>query len=251
MENKNEEFYSIDVSRIFKTLWHKAWIIVLTGVLAAAIGFSLAAFVVAPKYSSSVRLYVNNSRDSAAGSSSNISSSDLTASQSLVRTYSVILNSRTTLEDIIAEADVSYTTRELSKMIQAEPVDNTEVMQVTVECGDAEEAAKIAKAVCEILPEKIAEIIDGAHMEIVDRAKVNEEKVAPSVAIYTAVALVIGFFISIAVITVRTLLDDRIHDEDYVLQNYDCPVLAKIPDLVNAKGSKKYGYYYKRKEENK
>ena len=249
MENKNEEFYSIDVSRIFKTLWNKAWIIILSGVLAAAIGFSLAAFVVAPKYSSSVRLYVNNSKENAPGSS--ISSSDLTASQSLVRTYSVILNSRTTLEDIIAKADVSYTTRELSKMIQAEPVDNTEVMQVTVECGDAEEAAKIANAVCEVLPKKIEEIIEGAHMEIVDKAKVNEEKVAPSVAVYTAVALVMGLFISIAVITVRTLLDDRIQDEDYVLQNYDCPVLAKIPDLVNAKGSKKYGYYYKRKDENK
>ena len=248
MENKTEEIYRIDVSRIFKTLWNKAWMIVIAGLIFAAIGFSLAAFVIAPKYSSSVRLYVNNKDKDNAGNS--ISSSDITASQSLVRTYSVILNSRSTLEDVIATADVSYTVKQLSKMIEASPVDNTEVMQVTVKCGDPEEAARIAEAVCTILPDKIEDIIKGAEMKVVDHATVNNEKVAPSVAVYTVIALVLGVLASIATITVRTLMDDRIHDEEYVLQNYDCPVLAKIPDLVNAKG-KRYGYYYQHHDENK
>lgn len=245
MNNKiaeTEEFYKIDVSRVFKALWHKIWVVILTGFVCAAIGFSLAAFIVAPKYSSSVRLYVNNSKENSTGSS--ITSSDITASQSLVRTYGVILRSRTTLEEIIAEADVEYTPNELSQMISAAPVDNTEVMQVTVECGNPEVAAKIAEAVCVILPEKISDIIDGANMTIVDTAKVSGEKVAPSIAIYTAVALVLGILVSVAVITAHTLMDDRIYDEEYILQNYDCPVLAKIPDLVNTK-SKKYGYYYR------
>jgi hypothetical protein len=41
-------------------------------------------------------------------------------------------------------------------------------------------------------------------------------------------------------------MDDTIHDEDYVLQNYDCPILAKVPNLLNS-GSKHYGYYYQAK----
>ena len=32
-------------------------------------------------------------------------------------------------------------------------------------------------------------------------------------------------------------------DMDYILENYDYPILAKIPDLVEG-NSKKYGYYY-------
>jgi len=37
-------------------------------------------------------------------------------------------------------------------------------------------------------------------------------------------------------------MDDTIHDEDYIIKNYDCPMLAKIPDLTQV-SSKKYGYY--------
>ncbi|MBR5817123.1 MAG: hypothetical protein IKY62_00615 [Clostridia bacterium] len=249
MNNKiaeTEEFYKIDVSRIFKALWHRIWVVILAGLLAAAIGFSLAAFVVAPQYSSSVRLYVNNSKENSTGTS--ISSSDITASQSLVRTYGVILRSRTTLEGIISSAGVEYTTAELSEMIKASPVDNTEVMQVTVKCGDPKEAEKIAKAVCVVLPDKIADIIDGANMTIVDNAEVESEKVSPSIALYIAVAFALGVFVSAAVITAHTLLDDRIYDEEYILQNYDCPVLAKIPDLVSTRNKKKYGYYYRHKD---
>jgi hypothetical protein len=48
------------------------------------------------------------------------------------------------------------------------------------------------------------------------------------------------------------LLDNTVHDEDYVIKTYDYPILAKVPDLLDS-GTKKYGYYYKRhndKEDN-
>ena len=37
-------------------------------------------------------------------------------------------------------------------------------------------------------------------------------------------------------------MDDVIRNEDVLLQNYDAPILATIPDLL-AKTPKKYGYY--------
>ena len=81
MENKtnnNNEYYTIDLTHIMKTLMQRAWIIILSGLLAAAIGFSLSAFVITPKYSSSVMLYVNNKTISLGGSQSvNINSSDI------------------------------------------------------------------------------------------------------------------------------------------------------------------------------
>jgi hypothetical protein len=45
-------------------------------------------------------------------------------------------------------------------------------------------------------------------------------------------------------------MDDTIHDEDYVLQNYNSPILAKIPNLINS-GGKRYGYYYQAKNKSK
>ena len=41
----------------------------------------------------------------------------------------------------------------------------------------------------------------------------------------------------------RDWMDDVIHTEDHLLQNYPYPVLATIPDLT-VKSAKKYGYGY-------
>lgn len=247
MENKNEEFYVIDLARILKSLWHKVWLIALSGLVLAVVGFSIATFVITPKYSSSVMLYVNNS-SSSGNQSSGISSSQITAAQSLVKTYSVMLQNRTTLEKVIEKSGVSYSYKQLASMIDAKSANNTEIMKVTVESTDPEEAARIANVICEVLPERISQIIEGASMTVVENAVENYEKVSPNVTMYTVLAFVLGILFSAAAITVKTVLDDRIYDEDYVLKNYDCPVLAKIPDLVNSKG-KQYGYYYQSEQE--
>lgn len=241
-EKNNREYYTIDVLHIVKSLWRRAWLIALCGLLAAAIGFSVSAFGIAPTYSSSVKLYVNNSSISLGNTNFSISASELTAAQSLVRTYGDILDSWNTLERVIEKAEVDYTWQELSKMIAYAPSNETEIMLVTVTCEDPYEATKIANAIAEVLPVRISEVIDGASMEIVAPAIPNLDKVAPSISSYTAIGLVLGILISVIALIVIALMDDTVHDEEYVLRTYDYPILGKVPNLLNT-GSKSYGYY--------
>lgn len=245
MENQEKsmkEYYTIDVSHVLKSLWRRVWLIGSCGLLVAIIAFSIAAFAIAPTYSSYVKLYVNNSSFSLGNTSFSISSSELTAAQSLVRTYGDILISRSTLERVIEKADVNYTWKELSKMITYAPSNNTEIMRVTVTCEDPYEASKIANTIAEVLPVRISEIIEGASMEVVDTAIPDHEKVAPSITQYTAIGLVLGILISAIALFVLALTDDTIHDEEYVLRTYNYPILGRVPDLLNA-GNKSYGYY--------
>ena len=250
MENKTNEYYTIDIAHVIKTLWQKVWLIVFSGFVAAVVGFSISAFMITPTYSSSIMLYVNNSSFSLGNTSFSISSSEITAAQNLVRTYSEILNNRTTLERVIDKTGISYTYSELSGMIVAEPSNDTEIMKVTVTTDNPYEAAKIANCIAEILPVRVSEIIDGASMEVVDSAIPELEKVGPSITMYTAVGLILGVLIAIIAIVVFALMDGTIHDEDYVLQNYNCPILAKVPNLLSS-GNKRYGYYYQSKSHNK
>jgi len=67
-------------------------------------------------------------------------------------------------------------------------------------------------------------------------------RVSPSYYKYTAIGLLLGVVVSSAIVLLLSYFDDVIHDEDYLLQNFDAPVLATIPDLL-AKTPKKYGYY--------
>lgn len=252
MENfdNSKEYYSIDLLHIIKMLWRRAWVMILAGILSASIGFSIASFVIPPKYSASIMLYVNNSSFSLGNTSFSISSSEISAAQSLVKTYIVLLRNRTTLEKVIEKAGVSYTYRQLDMLIDAEPVNDTEIFSVKITTEDPYEAAKIANSIAEVLPGRVSEIIDGASMEIVDSAIPNLYKVGPSITRYTAVGLVLGVLASAIFLIVLVLMDDTIHDEEYISQNYNYPILAKIPDLLSS-GSKEYKYNYYSQKKNK
>jgi capsular polysaccharide biosynthesis protein len=247
MENKENkstntnEYYTIDLLHIAKTLWRKAWLIVLCGLLCGAIAFSYAFFGIAPKYSSSIMLYVNNSSISLGNTSFSITSSEQTDAQNLVRTYGVILDSRTTLQRVIKAAEVDYTWQELRDMIEYETANDTEIMKMTVTCEDKQDSCIIANTIAEVLPDRISEIIDGATMEVVDNAILGA-KVGPSITRYTAIGFVLGVLLSVAVLTVSAVMDDTIHDEEYILNTYDYPILGKVPNLLNT-GSKSYSYY--------
>ena len=239
----SKQYYTIDLMHILKILWQKAWIIILAALLAAGIGFGVSAFVMKPTYSSTILLYVNNSSISLGSTSLSISSSDITASQNLVKTYGEILDNRTTFERIIDKAEINYTTEELHDMIKSGSSNDTEIMYVTVTCNDPYEAAKIANVIAEVLPGRIAEIIENTSMEVVDSAVPNLEKVSPSITKYTAIGLILGVLASVAVISVVAMMDDRIHDEDYIIDTYDYPILAKIPNLVVTDSDAKYSKY--------
>ena len=244
-EKITNDYYVIDVTHIVKVVWRNIWVVIVLGILVAAIGFSVASFAIAPTYASSVMLYVNNSSFSVGDVGFSISSSQLVAAQNLAKTYTVLLKNRTTLERIIEETGVDYSWQAVYGMIETTLVNETEVIQVTVTCEDPDEAEKIANGIARVLPQRVAEIVAGASMEVVDSGIVNTSAVAPSITMYTAVGFVLGVLLAVGILTVSALMDNTVHDEEYVINTYNLPILAKVPNLLDG-GSKKYGYYYNR-----
>jgi len=244
MDNREvlSEEYTIDLLHLAKILWRKAGIIALCAIIAASIGFSIAAFIIHPTYSSTIKLYTNNNSLSLGSATVSLSSGDISASRSLVSTYGEILDSRTTLEIVIERTETPYTYEELSKMIKYGSSNNTEIMFVTVTSEDPYEAAEIANCFAEVLPERVSEIMKGSAMMVVDSAIPVLKKVEPSITKFTAIGFILGFVLCCGVIVVADILDDTIHNEDHILSTYKYPILARIPDLMS-KTSQKYSYY--------
>ena len=243
----SKDVYTIDILHILRCLWKRAWLIFLVSVLVASMAFFYSFFLVSPKYSSSVKLYVNNTSVSLGNSKISITPSEISAAQSLIKTYIAILKSRSTLESVIERAEVDYNAKQLDSMITAGSVNDTEIMLVTVTGTNPDEACKIANVIAKVLPIRISEIIDGSSMEVVDSAVSNPSKVSPSFAKYSFVGFVIGFVLMAGIIIIMDSLDDTIHDDDYILNQYDCPVLGKVQNLnLSSSKSYKYNYYYGR-----
>lgn len=246
VSNKQQEYYVIDFLHIARSVWHRIWLVILSGILVGALAFSYAAFLITPKYASSVMLYVNNS--SLLGNTTfSISSSELTAAQSLVKTYTVILKNRTTLTEVINKSGVNYSYEQIYHMIEASAVNETEVLKVTVTSTDPYEAANIANSIAEVLPGRISDIIEKSSMKVVDLGVVDTQKVSPNITKYTEVGVLLGALVALAGLVVAAIMDGTIHDEEYLLKTYGYPILAKVPNLLGT-SEKKYSYYYTKKK---
>lgn len=237
---KNEEI-EIDLSRLFGAVLNKAWLVVLVAVLCAGLAFLGTFFLIAPKYRSSAMFYVHNSALPAGSAALSLSSSDISASRGLVKTYIVILDTRETLLDVIDYAGVDRTDKELRKMIEAEAVDNTEIFRVSVTSTDALEAQKLANAIAHILPKRISSIVEGTSAKVVDAAVVASRPSSPSYFKNTVLGFVIGFAVTVAVIALRALLDTAVRTQEDIEQVCAHPVLAVIPDMETADED---GYFY-------
>ena len=101
--------FEIDIFSLIRAVWKKGLIIALVAILFGSAAFGITVFLVEPKYEATASMYVNNSTFNLGATSFSISSSDLSASSSLVSVYLYILESRTTLEEVIQAAGLTYT----------------------------------------------------------------------------------------------------------------------------------------------
>lgn len=236
----------IDLLELFRALWKRALAIILVAVIVGTAAFAVTLFFVSPKYKATASMYVNNSSFSFGSTSFSISPSELSASNSLVSTYIFILESRTTLEDVIAKAGLSYDYEELSGMITTEALSGTAAFTVTVESESPAEAELIANTIAQLLPDRIAEIVDGSSVRIVDYAIIPAHRSSPNYIKNTAIGVLLGGFLAAGIVTVRFINDESryevIHSADELREIYpDITVMALIPDM---RLSEKKGYYY-------
>lgn len=244
---ENQSTYEVDLLEIIRLLVSKWWVIASSAILLAAILFSYTYFMVTPKYSSSALLYVNNSSLNIGSQKISINTSQIVAAQSLVATYCVILGTRLTLNDVIAEADLPYSYEKLRSMISASSENNTEIFRVTVTCDDPKEAALIANTIADVLPKKISEVVAGSSVSVVDYAVIGS-RTSPNYKQNAVAGFIIGAILSICAIIFFYFANDKILSDDWLVQYFGeaIPMLAVIPDTAE-KGGYRYGrsrYYH-------
>ena len=247
-----DEVFEIDVVSVMKALWKRIWLIAAVGIFSAAIAFEYTTLFIKPVYESSAMMYVNNGGVQAGSSGISINPSVLTGARSLVDSYSIILKSRSMLEKVIDEADLKSSDgktmeyEELNGKVKVGAVNGTEIFRITVRDGNPDRAKLIANTIVSLLPYQISTIVEGSSVKTVDTA-VRGVKIAPSRAKNTIVGFVCGVVAVSLVVAIIAIVNNYIEDEDYIIQNYDMPLLAVIPDLRRSTAEKygKYGKYGK------
>lgn len=240
---KTDEIIEIDILRLAKAVLQKLWAVIISAVILGCSAFGFTYLFIEPTYEARTLLYVNNSNFSVGNTSFNISTSSLSAAQELVNTYIVILKARTSLNEIIEYAELNRSYIELQDMISAAPVNSTEIFEVVVTSTNPAESEKIANAIATLLPKRIAEIVDGSSVRVVDYAIVPTTRSGPSYAKNTFIGLIGGILISVVIIILKELFDVFVREEQYLSQTYPYPILAAIPNMKNSKSGSSYSTY--------
>lgn len=241
---ENEEI-TIDILDLLKHLLKKWWLLAIVTIAVGVVVFCVSYFYITPTYSADIMLYVNNTSNTQGSNPSNISNSELSAAQSLVDTYIVILQSRTTYDSVCEQSGETFSFNQYKDMIQAAAVNNTEIFRVKVTTTNPNRSATIANAIASVLPTIIGKTVDGSSVRVVQYAEVPTTQAAPNCTKNAMIGMIVGFLLCAFIIVLRKVFDDSIRDEDYFAQAYpDIPLLSVIPDISTGK---RYGKSYYRK----
>lgn len=231
METKqyNNDEIEIDLREVFILLLSKAWLIALVGMLTAIIGFVLSAFVIAPTFESTSKIYILNKQQE-----NTVTYSDVQLGTQLTKDYAQLITSRLVLEKVIEDLnlteineDIDYEAM-LDKVEVTTPTD-TRILSITVTDTDPVLAMEIANSVREAAAVHIKNVMDIEAVNVVETANLPMEKAGPSITKWTLIGGCIGAFLVMAFVLLIFFTDDTIKTSDDVEKYLGLSTLALIP----------------------
>lgn len=212
----------------------RALLIILGTLIVAVLAGCITELFITPVYTASCTLYVYSNTDRVSTDSS-INSSELTASQQLVNTYIVVLESDSVLEEVSDTLDLELTATQLRSMISCSQVNETEIFEVTVSSTSPALAADIANAIADIAPNAIVEMIKVGGVSVIDYASVPTSPSSPNLFTNIIIGAVAGFAVLFVIFLLQEIFNTTVSEESDLTREFeDIPIIGTIPRLVPA-----------------
>lgn len=228
---ENEGYETIDLLEVLNAVRQHLLAVILATVILAAAGFGVSKFLITPQYEASALMIVNTRQDI----TSNVTSDQINSATKLVSTYSIIIKSDTVLQQVIDNLGLSLTYQQLASRVTVSAVDDTQVMKVTVKSDNPEWARQVCEQITVVSPDVILESVEAGSVKVISSAAVNPTPVSPNVGRNTMLGGVLGLVISVGIILLAVLLDNKIHTEDDVAKYLDLAVMGVIPEYQGGK----------------
>ena len=222
----------IDLIELFKKLVKHLPMIILLSVIVGAASFAISKFLITPKYDSNATMIVSNSNQNNDPNNPQaaVELGQIQANKALISTYSEIVKSKGIADRVIANLGLDMDYEEFSKKVSIEPVKDTQIISVKVVDTIPERAQDIANETANIFKSSIGDIMNVDNVQILDGATLPEEPSSPKIGKNTAIGLILGLILGIAIVMIKELSDTRFTRSEDVTNEFDMPVLGLIPD---------------------
>lgn len=245
--NNSEQRNEINLAELFYVLLARSLTIACVTAVFGILAFAYSRFFISPQYTASCTLFVLNRN-----SENSLTSSDISASNALLKDYEILTGTHTVIDQVIANLGLqydeskpdkaSYSFSELKKEISVSVPRDSRMLVVSVTDRNPNNAKKLADAVSDVLVKQIVEHMR-TEASIIDYAVVPASPSSPNVKKNTVIGAAIGFILICAFFIIRFLTDDTIKTETDVDKYLRVPVLGMIPLDVNDEPKRKRSEY--------
>ncbi len=203
----------------------KGWIILLLIVVFAAGARFFSDNFINKVYKAEATLFIGKEQ----GLQTNITLSELEASNQLIVDYKEIANSRFVIEPVMEELGIDMELKAFRNALSLEILDNSRLFSLGFSSEDPELAAQVTDAMALQLTDAVAEIVSVENIRIIDMALVPTEPVFPNVNIITLLAAVIGLVGGLLFVYFNDLFNDTFSTQESVESEVQMDVVAVIP----------------------
>ncbi|MBQ3309636.1 hypothetical protein IJG78_03090 [Candidatus Saccharibacteria bacterium] len=216
----------INIKELLRYVLSKFYIVLLVLVAVVSLGEIYSVYLKTPMYNSTTKLVLTSEQTS----NSSITTSDVTLSNNLVKTYSEIIKSRNVLSKVIDSLKLGMTVEQLAGKISVSSITNTQLINVAVSDKDADMAQKIANEVAKQFKAEIITLYKIDNVQIVEKATAAADPYNINVFKQTIEYLLAGLAAGIGIVLIMFYLDNTIKNSKTVEDKVGLVVLGVVPN---------------------
>jgi capsular polysaccharide biosynthesis protein len=227
------------------TAFRAGWWILVSGLLLgglAALGFTL---LTTPTYTANTQVFVSTT--DATSTSDVYQGSQF--SEARIASYARLLSGEDVASRVVSRLGLGLSPAEVSRAIEAVPVKNTVLLDVTVTDSSPQRALQIADAVVPEFTALVTELetnepgaASPVRVSVTDRPELPTSPSWPRVPLAIALAALLGLFLGAVVAVIRDRLDHSVRDAEEAADLMGAPVLGVIPrDRAVPRGRRSIG----------
>ena len=227
----NNATQSINLVELFYYMLTKVHVIVIGMVVGALALGTYASARVMPIYSATSKLYI-------IGTTGSSIMADLQIGPSLTMDYQEVFQTWEVHQMVNEELGTNYSYTYLQSLITVANPEDTRILYITARCNDAKTASDIANAYANAAKKFIVQVMDTDEPSVFSVALVPSVASGTSITGYIIRGILLGTVLTIGVLVLIFLLDNRPKSPEDVMRYANIPTLAVIPACSQLSGDK-------------
>ncbi len=219
----------ITIKDIIKRL-KKCWIYIIIFISTITmLSAYLAIRIIVPEYQSDAKILISGQLSD---EKTNYNYNDISMYQSLLATYSEIIQSRDLIEDVISDTRVKISADEILSNLTVDAKERTQIITLSYISENKNEAKTILDSIIKNLTEKSEDIIPDGSINVITTSIVPETPLPSGINKIVLMAFLVTFVISIATVILIELLNNKISNINDIESIEGLIVIGELPEYT-------------------